>query len=209
MLPQHKSNVENEADKKEQNRQKSSAKFIYLIRSPLDTCVSFYHHLSHQVEGCYEKSIDDFFREWMDGEIPFGSWTDHLLSYAPLIAADKVFLLSYEDMVNDLKGSVIKLVKYLEMDDVLTTGDIDEIVPSFSFQSMKKDLNRFQPKSVTWKNDFKFLRKGVVGDQKQQLSNASRNEFEKRIDANQFIAKVSIAMQGKGKDSIQMLMRST
>lgn len=59
-----------------------SGKFIYLIRSPLDTCVSFYHHLVHQVEGGYEGTFAEFFQDWIRGNIAFGSWIDHILSYA-------------------------------------------------------------------------------------------------------------------------------
>mmetsp|Transcript_6860 Transcript_6860/g.9850 ORF Transcript_6860/g.9850 Transcript_6860/m.9850 type:complete len:98 (-) Transcript_6860:72-365(-) len=71
------------------------SKVIYVVRSPMDTCLSFYYHLSQQEEGCYEKPLGDFFQEWVDGKIPFGSWTDHLLSpYAPMIARGEVLEVS-------------------------------------------------------------------------------------------------------------------
>lgn len=162
------------------------AKFIYIIRSPLDTCVSFYYHLSHQVEGCYENSLRDFFEDWMNGHLPFGSWDDHVRSYAPAIASGDVFLLAYEDMVNDLHGCVQKLIGFLDLDDVLSEKDISELLPSFTFQSMKKDLQRFQPKSVSWKNNFKFLRKGQVGDFKVVLSSSERDAFHQHLAKKNF-----------------------
>ena len=136
----------------------------------MDTCLSFYYHLSHQEEGCYEKPLGDFFQEWVDGKIPFGSWTDHLLSYATMIARGEVVVLCYhEDMVRDLPTHVERLVKFLDLDrgdddGALTKEGWECILPSFGFESMKKDLNRFQPKSVTWRHNFQFLRNGVVGD---------------------------------------------
>ena len=36
-----------------------SARFIYLVRSGRDACVSFYHHLSHQAEADGGFDIDD------------------------------------------------------------------------------------------------------------------------------------------------------
>lgn len=39
-----------------------------------------------------------------------------------------------------------------------------EILPSFEFDAMKDNINRFQPKSVTWLNGFTFLRRGTSGD---------------------------------------------
>ena len=37
-----------------------AAKFVYITRSPLDTCVSFYHHLSHQDWGSVQKITGEF-----------------------------------------------------------------------------------------------------------------------------------------------------
>ena len=82
---------------------KGAAKFVYITCSPLDICVSFYHYLSHQAEGRYKKSLENFFRQWMDGELPFGS-------YAPLVARGEFFLLRYKDMIHDLRGCVRELV---------------------------------------------------------------------------------------------------
>ena len=39
-----------------------------------------------------------------------------------------------------------------------------EILPSFTFNVMKDNIQKFQPKSVGWLNDFQFLRRGVSGD---------------------------------------------
>jgi len=156
-------------------------KFIYITRSPLDACVSFYHHLSHQVEGCYQHSLDDFFQDWLDGKLPFGSWIDHFISYSSLVANHQVLHLSYEEMVQDLPKSVYKIIEYLQLDDFLTKDDLKNILPSFEFQDMKSQLYKFQPKSVTWKNDFCFLRKGNVGDHKNVLTKDKVLRFKNEL----------------------------
>jgi Sulfotransferase domain len=67
--------------------QGTGGKFIYIIRSPFDVCVSFYHHLSNQVEGGFEGSFDEFFDDWLNGKLAFGSWIDHIRSYEAAFAA--------------------------------------------------------------------------------------------------------------------------
>ncbi len=183
---------------------KNRGKVIYVIRSPLDTCISFYHHLSNQNEGCYEKGLDQFFKEWMAGDIPFGSWSDHILSYAPLVSSEHVMILSYEEMVGDLQPSVERIVKFLKLDDVITMEDIKDLLPSFEFSNMKNDLNRFQPKSVTWKNDFKFLRKGVIGNHKETLSTEQISTFKEHLAEKKYDEKLRL-MIGNADEGLRML----
>lgn len=184
----------------------SEAKFIYILRSPLDVCVSFYHHLSHQVEGCYEKTFDNFFNEWMNGDIPFGTWTDHVLSYIPNLFVSQeqnkikdnknqnenqnngikkgkeVMLITYEEMVKDLNCVLHKIVRYLQLDDYIKSQDIQDIQETFTFRSMSQNITKFQPKSVTWKNHFKFLRKGEIGDSKTIIKSNQRQKFVAKVD---------------------------
>ena len=172
------------------NLNSGGAKFIYIVRNPLDACVSFYHHLSHQNEGCYESSLNQFFKDWINGRIPFGTWEDHILSYAPLIADESVLLITYEDMILNLRVTVDRIVKYLELDDILQERDIDELMPSFTFDAMKNNLTMFQPKSVTWKNRFKFLRKGIIGDSSRELNEEEMSTFENHLNDMNFISKL-------------------
>lgn len=180
-----------------------TSKFIYITRSPLDVCVSFYHHLSHQMEGCYEGSLNEFYDDWIDGKIPFGTWPDHLLSYASLVANKDVGLFSYEEMIGDLEESVDRLVHFLELDDYLTKEDVKDILPLFSFDSMKKDLKKFQPKSVKWKGNFTFLRKGTIGDEKDMLSNEQRLQFKANLDSINFFEKIALKFEKSKKTSKQ------
>ena len=110
-------------------------------------------------------------------------------SYAPAIANGTVLLVRYEDMIQDLQGSVERLITFLELDDELLGNgmeDVQELLPSFTFESMKKDLDRFQPKSVTWKNNFQFLRKGMVGENKVDLGIEERQAFQEHLEETRF-----------------------
>jgi hypothetical protein len=69
----------------------SCGKFLYVVRDLPDACVSFYHHLSNQGEGTYDRGFEAFARDWMDGAMPFGSPLHHLLSYAEGFAVNRYY----------------------------------------------------------------------------------------------------------------------
>jgi len=215
MLP---GRLEKEGGKEEGSRSSSpssstggrrgTAKFIYVVRSPLDVCVSFYHHLSNQQEGGYEGNFDTFFDDWIQGKIAFGSYIDHIMSFIPAFSSSQskstttttttpaaadgssnnntdssrhrdILLISYEELVNDLATNVRRISQFLDID--ATDDELAELLPTFGFQHMKSDLDRFQPKSVTWKNDFQFLRKGQVGDSKHLVSESQHEVWKDAI----------------------------
>lgn len=149
-------------------------KKLYLLRNPLDACLSFYHHLSSQVEGTYTGSFEQFFEDWLNGEIYYGTWMNHALSYAAGIRQateqedNDVLVLEYERMVNDLPHCVDQIIHHLELGHLQANKNVvvDELLPTFSFAYMKAHASIFQPKSVGWLNQYQFLRKGIVGDSK-------------------------------------------
>jgi len=164
----------------------NGAKYIYLIRSPLDVCVSFYHHLSNQAEGQYTKGLDDFFSDWVDGKISFGSWAEHVQSFFPALRhgpSREVLILCYDNMIENLPSHVQKISDFLSCD--VPENKIYKIIKLCSFDSMRhpNNINRFQPKSVTWLNEFKFLRKGTAGDAKNFLSNKQFEVFKRKLEA--------------------------
>ncbi len=194
-----------------------SGKFVYLVRSPLDTCVSFYHHLAHQVEGGYEGTFPIFFRDWIRGVIAFGSWVDHILSYASafgestegsgdrvkLVDGREFLLVSYEEMIADLSKVVDNLVDFLELN--VTAEQRQEMLPTFTFQSMKANLDRFQPQSVQWKDDFSFLRRGVAGDSSAIISEEQRRDFQEWIDSEKFMEILSGLLKESNPEVFQRL----
>ena len=172
-LPSNSDSLESDENKNH------TPKFIYIIRSPLDACVSFYHHLSNQKEGQYVHSFEKFFEDWCDGKIAFGAWKDHVASF---ICNEKkqrsVLFVFYEDLVRDISSEVSRISQFLELN--LEEEDRMRLLLSFSFDSMRieSNLSKFQPKSVTWIGEYKFLRKGVVGDFSSLISNEQALKFK-------------------------------
>lgn len=175
-------------------------KFIYVVRSPLDACVSFYHHLSSQKEGQYVQGFSAFFEDWCNGKIPFGSWKDHIASFADGLVEQnvcrssdgsfekkcrKVMVVLYEDLVHNLAAEVDRISRFLGLD--ISEKKKGHLLPTFSFDSMKKDSNisKFQPKSVTWIGDFKFLRKGCIGDSSSLITKEQELVFARSISKDE------------------------
>jgi len=195
MLPKFAEN-ENDCNTTEQssNLRPTTGKFIYITRSQSDVVTSFYHHLSNQKEGTYTQGYTQFVVDWMAGNIAFGNSLHHLLSfvdgfvdneYASTTEASSnpkpsavskvedheqpLLLLSYEALKHNLHTEVQRIISFLNLKHIPSHILDNELLPSFTFDSMKNNSSKFQPKSVTWLNDYQFLRKGIVGDGRELM----------------------------------------
>lgn len=77
---------------------------IYVVRDGRAACISlwkFYH--------C-ELPLDVF----VEGRHRFGIWSDHVRAWAPF-ERPHTLLLKYEDMVSDLRGTLDRISRYLNM----------------------------------------------------------------------------------------------
>ena len=79
------------------------AKYIYVARNPFDCAVSFYHHTRGFVRhyDFANGSWDDFFECFLHGEVDFGDYFDHLLSWWPERRRPNLLFLTYEEMLAD------------------------------------------------------------------------------------------------------------
>lgn len=139
------------------------ARFVYVVRDGRDTCVSFYNHLSHQLKKDGSEPVETrdfaaFHSDWITAKIPFGSWADHLWSWDAARQDERVLVVRYEDLLTDLKSNVTRIASHLGVE--LTESMLEEMLPKFSFNYMKEHRELFEPVSVTWKDNFGFIRKG-------------------------------------------------
>lgn len=155
------------------------ARYVYMVRQGVDTCASFYHHLSHQAEadGGFLGALPDFVGAWTGGEIAFGSWSAHLKAWLGSDAATdpRVLIVPYEALRADPKTWVAKVNAHCRFG--VSDARIDELLPRFSFEWMRANEAVFEPRSVRWVKRagdddaaagdgaaFHFIRAGRVGD---------------------------------------------
>ncbi|CAN7985621.1 unnamed protein product [Ixodes pacificus] len=177
------------------------AKYIYVTRNPYDCCVSFYYHVRSIPHYRLQDAPFDTFLDWfLKGQVGCGDFFDHLRSWYEHRNDTNVLFLRYEDLIKDIKTTVLKIADFLgkEYGQRLREDHylFDKLVKTTSFESMKKPINdgmkdlassflsippENQHKSIQvfnqrfcGKQELKpkeeFLRKGIVGDYKNHFS---------------------------------------
>ena len=140
----------------------SPAKYIYVARNPKDTFVSYYHfHVMSQKWMVFGRTWDQFFDEFIKGRVFFGSWWDHIPEWWKHRDEKNVLFLKYEDLKKDLPKYIKIVADFLRYN--LEQDVIMKIASMSTFEEMKTNTSMGA-------NNQSFIRKGMVGDWKGQLS---------------------------------------
>uniref|UniRef100_A0A8C5PTA8 Sulfotransferase n=1 Tax=Leptobrachium leishanense TaxID=445787 RepID=A0A8C5PTA8_9ANUR len=159
----------------------SKAKIVYTMRNPKDVFVSNYHFA--KIVHCYKdpESIQEQLEYFLQGNDVFGSWFDHIKGWMQMKDDSRFFYISYEELLQDLRGSVVKLCKFLEKE--LDDEAIDSVVKNSSFKVMKNNKMAnwtFAPSEFIDHSRGSMLRKGVSGDWKNHFT-VTQNEYFDRV----------------------------
>jgi hypothetical protein len=145
----------------------TNAKYIYVARNPKDVAISTYFH--DQSKAGYEGTWEEHFQLFLDGDVYFGSYFDHVVPWWQASQNDKnILFLKYEDMKNDHIGSVARIASFLDIkaDPQL----IDEVAALSSFQSMTSNQNTNFDWIPQKADKPKHFRKGDIGDWRNHFS---------------------------------------
>ncbi|XP_015908659.2 sulfotransferase ssu-1 [Parasteatoda tepidariorum] len=190
-----------------------NSKYIFVSRNPKDCVLSFYHHTQSQPEFAFwNGKFDDFFEFFMNGEVEYNDYFDHLLSWYPHRKDQNVFFTTYEEMKKDIRSVIVTLAKFLG-DEFISEIERDNavfnnIVLYSSFDYMKKHLNdmgdskkiktaseqmayeglRHKAEFISKLNlpeelpELKFIRKGIVGDWKNVLTDEQNGRLNRKFN---------------------------
>ncbi|KAB0804001.1 hypothetical protein PPYR_00971 [Photinus pyralis] len=157
-------------------------KIISVLRSPEDTCVSFYHHCK-LIEG-YNGTFDQFCDLFLAGRSCYGPFWKSVLSVWKERHRSNILFIKYSDMKKDLSTVIKKVAKFLgrEINDDALQG----LVKHLSFESMKKNpAVNFQSvvdmfASVYHKTTAPnvFIRRGIVGGYKSDMTTDQIQKFK-------------------------------
>jgi len=152
--------------------QATKPRHIYVMRNPKDTAVSWYHHY---LSFAPMLSWNEFFEKFIRGEVLYGSWFDHVLSWWKHKDDPNILFLKYEEMKKDLPGTIDKIAKFVGKE--LSKEMVERIADQVTFTAMKKEGNV----NYTWYKQFngEFIRKGQVGDWRNYFT----DEQSDRLDA--------------------------
>ncbi|KAG8444225.1 hypothetical protein GDO86_009421 [Hymenochirus boettgeri] len=140
-----------------------NVKILVVIRNPKDTAVSYYHfHNNHPGLPTYS-SWDTFFQDFISGQVAYGSYFNHAVTWNKHIDDTGVMVMTFEKMKEDLKTAVKDISSFFELS--LTEEQVQHVVDKGTFKSMNE-------KSKETYGEFgkAIFRKGNVGDWKNYFS---------------------------------------
>ncbi|XP_077529087.1 amine sulfotransferase-like [Haemaphysalis longicornis] len=190
----------------------TKAKYIFITRNPYDCCVSYFYFVkSRPFSNLQEATFCHFVNMFLRGNVPFGDYFDHLLSWYKHRHDGNVLILTYESLKRDTSGKILDIADFL---DQKRCGDhlrqnpqaLDAVLDLSSFQKMKSrnaDYNSWSSKlqklQETANQEAEHTtgevqgevvekrvlgdrtRKGIVGDWKNHFSPEQVTQMKERI----------------------------
>ncbi|XP_068439893.1 sulfotransferase family 2, cytosolic sulfotransferase 2 [Clinocottus analis] len=150
---------------------------INVMRNPKDVFTSAFHYSGMAAHMVNPGPQSEFLQKFLEGKVTYGSWFNHVKSW--LNAEGNVMHISYEEMIMDLKDSVTRLALFLRKS--LDEETIEKIADRCIFKNMKlnkmSNYSMFVPGHMDMTKS-EFLRKGIAGDWKNQLTPAEAEYFD-------------------------------
>ncbi|KAM9424943.1 sulfotransferase 2B1-like [Pholidichthys leucotaenia] len=154
-------------------------KVIYVMRNPKDVFTSYIHFHEMASFLVSPRPQSEFLHKFLCGKVFLGSWFDHVKGWLNAEDKEKIMYISYEEMLRDLKDSVGRIAQFLEKP--LDAEAVEKITDRCLFNNMKKNnMSNYSmiPSEVMDQTKSQFLRKGISGDWKNQLTVAEAEYFD-------------------------------
>ncbi|KGL89475.1 Sulfotransferase 6B1, partial [Charadrius vociferus] len=147
---------------------------LVLFRNPKDTAVSFFHFHNNVPSVPSYSSWDEFFSEFMNGKVGWGSYFDHAVTWNKHIEDENTMFIIYEDLKENLTASVKQIAEFFGFSP--TAEQIQSIADRATFQAVKDKAQ--ETHGVVGSVLF---RKGVIGDWKNLFTEAQNQEMDAKF----------------------------
>ncbi|KAM7058823.1 sulfotransferase 2A1-like [Molossus nigricans] len=158
---------------------KSKTKMIYLIRNPRDILVSGYFFWSSTNVVKKPESLEQYFEWFLQGNVAFGSWFDHVRGWMSMKGKENFLVVSYEELQQDTRSTVQKICRFLGK--TLQPEELSSLLENSSFQVMKENKmsNYTLLRGSLLDENGSLMRKGISGDWKNYFTAAQAEVFDK------------------------------
>ncbi|KAJ7351135.1 hypothetical protein OS493_036337 [Desmophyllum pertusum] len=117
-------------------------KYIYIARNPKDTVVSFFNFTASLTShNGYNGPWEFYFKLFIEGNVGWGQWNDHVLGWWKHKDDSNVLFLKYEDLHKDLLSHVRMIANFLNKP--LSEELINRISEQCSFNGMVKNASSY------------------------------------------------------------------
>jgi hypothetical protein len=159
----------------------ATAGAIYVVRNPLDVCLSMAPHFGISVDEAIDWLADPTFMAGADeGEVPYiiSSWSRHVDSWTRQGENQHLHIVRFEDMTYKAGPTFKGIAKFMGLKPPAEA--LKRAIKLSSFQSLRKqeDEKGFVERSV---HADKFFRSGKANQWKTELSETQVNKV---VDAN-------------------------
>jgi hypothetical protein len=159
------------------------ARYIAVIRDPKDVFVSNYVFVRDGVYGTAMPSVDTWFDVFLSPHFPIGgSWAVNAAGYWAERHRPNVLIVSFKSMKQDLRGTVLKVANFLNIQafDAL----VDEVCRLSSFEYMKKNDQKYAiGQLVPWRKPGAMIRTGRQGGSSEMLSPERQRQVDRHFMA--------------------------
>ena len=153
-------------------------RYIFIVRDPADSLVSFFHFFSGWVFQAGSVSIEDFALGYVLHGSRSGRYWEHLASWWPRRLDPDTLWLCFEDIVADLPAATARVARFLGL--APTHPNIEVAIRQASIDFMRQNGSKFDDNLVRRTRNAACglpadasstkVRKGRVGDSKAELT---------------------------------------
>ncbi|XP_054923175.1 sulfotransferase 2A8-like [Dermacentor andersoni] len=210
------------------------AKYIYIARNPWDVCVSQFRMTTDLSSSQFEDgTFEEFFEPFIEGDLGYGSYFDHVASAYAIKDEPNVFFVTYEELKNYTKDTILRLASFLgetyEKALIENRQMLQNILQWSKPEHMRKVIvfnlkgnetaewnDLFVRNKITSKEGYNgdntkyaLVKEAKVGGWKEYFTPELLARFEKKIQENEDQASFMELWEGIRKEAFTVLSQSS
>ncbi|XP_077987925.1 3-beta-hydroxysteroid sulfotransferase-like isoform X2 [Glandiceps talaboti] len=152
----------------------SKHKTILLLRNPKDVCITQLKSLLPDKDLQKRTDVGKYIQQFLDGNVPFGSWFEHTLSWWKYRNNDNLLLLTYEEMFRNLRGTIEQISQFLEIP--LSADYMDSIVSKLNHN--EEATNGHEPQDDKLDEFWDIFDDSRSGEWKEYFTQTQSDKFD-------------------------------